>query len=322
MLYRKTILFWMLLACAVTGITAAHAEPGHDHPLVGRFQGAKIVKYAQKTFDEYPLIVKKIKTGGGIANNADAVQKLQGKITRITYQSAKSHSTLEVLLAYRDKLKANGFKTLFRCNNKACGGYNFDLASPGYRFAFSDFASDSDQRYLAAYLKRAGGDVYVSIDVNRASGNGGPTHDAIFTQVDVVALKPRTSKVVVIKADQMADKIAAGGKVALYGLYFDTDKATVKASSKPTLEQIAKLLKAHPKLKLLVVGHTDNQGGFDYNIGLSKRRAAAVVHALTHDYGIGASRLKPWGDGDTAPAASNATDAGRAKNRRVELVKQ
>lgn len=318
----KRITMFLSAAALAGAAVTAHAVTGHDHPLVGRFQGSKIVKYRQQSFDEYRLIVKKINHGGGIANNPNAVKKLRGRVTRITYQTDKSHSTLQVLLAYRDKLRANGFKVQFQCDNAACGGYNFDLASPGYRAAFSDFSSASDQRYLAARLKRASGDVYVSIDINRASGNGGPTHNAIFTQADVVELKARTGKVVVLKAEQMAQKISASGKVALYGLYFDTGKATVKAGSKPTLRQVANLLKSTPGLKLLVVGHTDNRGGFDYNINLSKRRAAAVVNALTHDYNIAAARLKPWGDGETAPTASNDTATGRAKNRRVELVAQ
>lgn len=320
---RNRFLTSLLGVLTVVAAFNAHAAVrGHDYPLVGRFQGSKIIKYEQQAFDEYPLIVKKITRPGGIGKNAGAVEKVDGRITRITYQTAKSHSTLEVLLAYEDKLKANGFDVLFKCSNAACGGYDFDLASPGYHVDFSDFSSSSDQRYLAARLRRSKGDVYVAIDVNRATGNGGPTHDEIFTQVDVVAVQPRTSKVVVINASQMASRIQQTGRVALRDIYFDTGKAALKSTSKPALEQIAKLLKDRHGLKLLVVGHTDNRGGFDYNIDLSKRRAAAVVKALVDSYGIAASRLKPWGDGDTAPAASNDSAAGRAKNRRVELVKQ
>lgn len=87
-------------------------------------------------------------------------------------------------------------------------------------------------------------------------------------------------------------------------------------------KEIAKLLKADAKLKLYVVGHTDNAGTFDYNLRLSKDRAAAVVTALTAKHGIAAARLLPFGAGPAAPVASNDAEAGRAKNRRVELVKQ
>ncbi len=110
--------------------------------------------------------------------------------------------------------------------------------------------------------------------------------------------------------------------MALYGIYFDTDKAELKPESEPTLVEISKLLKADAKLKLFVVGHTDNVGTFDHNLKLSQASAAAVVAALTKKHGVAAARLTPFGAGPTSPVASNAAEAGRAKNRRVELVAQ
>jgi outer membrane protein OmpA-like peptidoglycan-associated protein len=120
----------------------------------------------------------------------------------------------------------------------------------------------------------------------------------------------------------MATDIAATGRVALYGLYFDTDKAELKPESSPSLAEIGKLLKAQPDLKVYIVGHTDNVGGFDYNMGLSQRRAASVVDRLVQAYGIAPARLKPVGAGRIAPVASNDDEAGRGKNRRVEIVKE
>jgi outer membrane protein OmpA-like peptidoglycan-associated protein len=116
--------------------------------------------------------------------------------------------------------------------------------------------------------------------------------------------------------------IATTGHVALYGIYFDHDKSDVKPESAPTLAEIAKFLKAEPKLSLYVVGHTDSVGTYDYNMALSARRAAAVVKELTGKHGIAAAPLKPAGTGPLAPVAPNDTEDGRAKNRRVELVKQ
>ena len=110
--------------------------------------------------------------------------------------------------------------------------------------------------------------------------------------------------------------------MALYGLYFESDKADIKSESAPTLDEIGKLLTENPALELLVVGHTDNQGGFDYNIDLSQRRASSVTRTLIEDYGIDSGRLKPWGVGYAAPVANNATKDGRAGNRRVELVRR
>jgi outer membrane protein OmpA-like peptidoglycan-associated protein len=123
-------------------------------------------------------------------------------------------------------------------------------------------------------------------------------------------------------ANTMASAIKETGKVAVYGIYFDTGKSILKPESLSTLQEIAKLLKADPALKLYVVGHTDNVGGFDANIKLSMDRAAAVINALVTQHSVTAARLKAFGDGPTAPVASNEKEEGRALNRRVELVKQ
>jgi len=96
----------------------------------------------------------------------------------------------------------------------------------------------------------------------------------------------------------------------------------VKAESTPALDEVANLLKSDPKLKLYVVGHTDNVGVLASNMDLSKRRAAAVVQLLITKYGVAADRLSPYGDGPYAPLVSNDTEDGRTTNRRVELVKQ
>ena len=127
---------------------------------------------------------------------------------------------------------------------------------------------------------------------------------------------------VVADASAMGKSIAETGKVSLYGIYFDTAKSDLKPESDAALAEIAKLLKNQPSLKLLVVGHTDNTGLLGDNMKLSMDRAMSVVHALVIRYAISNSRLMPFGDGPTAPVASNDTEAGRALNRRVELVKQ
>jgi outer membrane protein OmpA-like peptidoglycan-associated protein len=127
---------------------------------------------------------------------------------------------------------------------------------------------------------------------------------------------------VVADAKTMAQDISTAGKVAIYGIYFDFNKADVKPESDSTLKEIAKLLSQNPNLKLYVVGHTDNVGGFDYNMKLSQARAEAVVRVLTNQYKVNSNRLKSHGVGPLAPVTSNKTEQGRAKNRRVELVEQ
>ena len=109
-------------------------------------------------------------------------------------------------------------------------------------------------------------------------------------------------------------------KYFLYCIFFNTDSSQIKPESRPTLSEIAKLMAERPGLRLLVVGHTDSRGTFDYNIDLSQRRAEAVVGALAERYGVERARLKPWGVGYAVPRASNNSDVGKAQNRRVELV--
>jgi predicted dinucleotide-binding enzyme len=101
----------------------------------------------------------------------------------------------------------------------------------------------------------------------------------------------------------------------------DTGKAIVKPESEPTLVQMVKLLQQNASLKVFVVGHTDGTGTLETNVKLSADRAAAVVSALT-SRGIDASRLKAAGAGPWSPVATNRTDEGKAKNRRVELVER
>jgi OmpA-OmpF porin, OOP family len=127
---------------------------------------------------------------------------------------------------------------------------------------------------------------------------------------------------VVADASSLAKGIKESGKAAIYGIYFDTGKAEIKPESEPSLKEIAKLLQTNPKLKLYIVGHTDNVGGFDNNMKLSKDRADAVLKALTGKYGIAATRLQANGVGPLSPVETNQTEEGRAKNRRVELVAQ
>jgi outer membrane protein OmpA-like peptidoglycan-associated protein len=123
-------------------------------------------------------------------------------------------------------------------------------------------------------------------------------------------------------ADMLAGSINETGKAAVFGIYFDTGKSEIKPESEPAIAEIVKLLEKGAAFKLYVVGHTDTVGAFEYNVKLSQARAAAVVGSLVKKHGIAASRLIPFGVGPTAPVESTKSDEGRAKNRRVELVKQ
>jgi OOP family OmpA-OmpF porin len=137
-----------------------------------------------------------------------------------------------------------------------------------------------------------------------------------------VVEKQAMTQHIVADAASFGNDLKATGHVAVYGIYFDTGKAVLKPESTPALLEVTKLLAADPGLKLWVVGHTDSVGVIDGNMKLAQARAEAVVTALTTTHGVAAARLKGYGVGPLAPVASNEAEDGRAKNRRVELVKQ
>ncbi len=137
-----------------------------------------------------------------------------------------------------------------------------------------------------------------------------------------IVQKQGMAQTIVADAAAMGNDINATGHVAVYGIYFDSSKSLIKPESAQAIAEIAKLLKGQPALKLFVVGHTDSQGGVDGNITLSQARAEAVLKALVAEHGIAPARLRSFGCGQFSPVASNDGDEGRAKNRRVELVKQ
>ena len=179
-----------------------------------------------------------------------------------------------------------------------------------------------DIRYLAAKRSKDGQDTYASLLVARESGMGGDDQDTLSAVLHLLELKPMGQAMVLVDAAKMDSEIGSSGHVSLYGIHFDTDSAVIKPESEPTLGEIAKLLKTDPAMKLWIVGHTDNVGGYDHNMKLSARRAKAVLAALTGRFGIASARLHDAGVGFLAPVAPNTTEEGRAKNRRVELVQE
>ncbi len=138
----------------------------------------------------------------------------------------------------------------------------------------------------------------------------------ILTIVEKAAM----AQELVANADAFANGLRTTGHIAVEGIYFDTGKSTLKPESAAAIEEVAKLLKADAGLKLYVVGHTDNAGALEGNMKLSQDRAQSVVQSLITTHGIAATRLKAYGSGPYAPVASNDTEEGRAKNRRVDVI--
>lgn len=219
----------------------------------------------------------------------DKTQAVEGRHVYVDYYAhdgIKLPSALQIARNYGNAIKAIGGEVV----------YQFE---------------DGGTEYVTLRAVRDRAEVWAHL---QAAGNG-------MYKIHVIE-KQAMDQAVTASADSLAGSIRATGRAAVYGIYFDVDQAVIKPESEAAIAEIAKLLRADAGLKLYVVGHTDNTGGFDHNVQLSRARAAAVVNALVKGHGIAAARLMPFGAGPTAPVAANATEEGRAKNRRVELVAQ
>jgi OmpA-OmpF porin, OOP family len=322
-----------LLALAAAEMPKEDTVKGaKDHPLLSRFTGSKLVGSVIKEFDEVELVTGKQILNKENKNAFEKMQTVEGKYTRLIYAYPKERSSLEVMRNYQAAIQKAGLKTIFSCEKAACGKDFGDLMytakeANGFRGeGSSEYWANPfnygrmEPRYLLASGKRTDGStIFAGVYVV-------PPTDGQLGGVYLQIVEPKameTDKVSVnLNAEDMSKGLAAEGKIALYGLYFDTGKALIKPESKPQLAEMAALMQKDAALKVYIVGHTDNQGAAASNVALSQQRADAVVKALVADYKISASRMAAKGVASFAPIASNDSDAGKAKNRRVELVKQ
>jgi OmpA-OmpF porin, OOP family len=336
MMHLQWILAAILTLVPVSAFAQAADAPGTaDHPLVPRFEGSIIVGYEAVEFDEFVLPLGKAVRADGDAWTAESVRRVEGKRTRLIYAAPENASPLEILRNYQRALSADGFSTLWECAGADCGpgagGFlvRYVLYPPGRKlrtlgqtteFAFS---MPRDPRYAALSRESAEGSVFVSVYTAVEDFTSFPaTAKRPLVLVDIVEAAPLTERMVFVDADAMAGELVAQGRIALYGIQFDFDSDTVRPDSDPTLAEIATLMAAEPGLTLFVVGHTDITGGYEYNLDLSRRRAAAVVNLLRTRHGVAAERLTAAGVGPLAPIAANDAEEGRTQNRRVELVRR
>jgi OmpA-OmpF porin, OOP family len=322
----------MLLTFSIALTAAAQSgTEGPDHPLVSRYAGSTMYRFLKQDYGDFTIATAKAAMNGPRLTNTRAVE---GKLFHAIYFGPHGKSPLEVYRNFQQALGAAGFKTVYGCGNAECGDLFNNLYGSAYNSKFLDRSSallsiftttyGKDTRYLVAQLTRPVGTVWVSLEVGTIDATWADTlkaaPDQAFYGLAVIEAAAMDTGNVTVDAAAMSNALRDTGKVALYNLYFDTNSATLKPQSDAALTEIQKLLAANPQKKLLVVGHTDNVGAVDYNLDLSRKRAAAVVSALTGRFGVDAQRLAPYGVANLAPVASNATEDGKAKNRRVELV--
>jgi OmpA-OmpF porin, OOP family len=325
----------LLLACAFASIASASNSPqkdpagAHDHPIISRFTGSVITGYKTIDFDEVTLPLTPLQNYAFAKTDSS-----RGRITRIAYVAPPGKSLLEISTNFEQALASAGFQKRFTCRgtqeNPACGdAYQVSQAVLPGRI-LSGMASDAiAQNKMVDILRPTSGDIFV--ETARLDRPEGPVDLVLMVSseegrpagiyLQICEVKAMEAGQVTVNAKGMSQGLAQQGHIALYGVHFETDSAAITSDSKPTLAQMASLMKSQPELKVFIVGHTDNTGTVDHNLTLSTQRAQAVVKAL-QDLGVPATRMSAKGMASFSPVAANTTDEGSARNRRVELVAQ
>lgn len=333
----KLLLFPIAAISALSSVlVAADFAGSSDHPLVKRVTGSEIFFAKKSDFEKLKVALGKIEWSGAEAKvKPYQSATVEGRLLTNYYKTPDEMGTLEVLRNYGQELKEGGFEILHSGQGDEIEtvGYNNQIAreilgmtgtygTPEEKAQWPFQHTDEKKAgYIAARKTGDTGEIYVSAYIVSNQHNKWldiPV-DRTLVRLDVCEVKAREQRMELVKSEEMANQIALNGRVALYGILFDFDKATIRPDSEPTLAEIAKLLKEKPALNILVVGHTDATGGFEYNRGLSQRRAESVVASLAAK-GVAKDRLFPVGVAFASPVATNTTEDGKAKNRRVELV--
>ncbi|MDQ0422875.1 outer membrane protein OmpA-like peptidoglycan-associated protein [Peteryoungia aggregata LMG 23059] len=258
------------------------------------------------------------------------VKPIEGQLQRRLYVAPEGASAADVFLNYRTALLGAGFSPLFECSARTCGSNNALLGKLiiyppqrklGNLGKASEFALyiDGDEHYMAAVSADGTRHVALYVAQNQKTPISENASERAAVHLDLVTAAALESRM--IDAAAMAKGISDEGHIALDNVYFDFGTANLSPEAAPAIAEMAKLLTANPALKVYIVGHTDWIGDADTNLSLSQKRAQAVMAALVSS-GIAAERVAAAGMGMLAPRASNQTEAGRALNRRVELVER
>lgn len=306
----------IIIILFATFVSVAHADKdiagSSDHPLVSRYPQSNIITYVQKDYDEYLLPLGKPKVNVH-PTRFEKEKNLQGKITRIGYAIKPDTSTLKIYTNFETAVKKTGFNILFSCAKEECGKQGG--AWQAFFVKSQIWGKPDSHRMFSAYKEINGQDVYMVVYV----GEQGPR---IGIGVDVIEIKQMQDDLISIDENSLQKMLENEGKAALYGIQFETDMATLLPTSEQTIKVIADVLNKNKSMRVYIVGHTDDTGSNEHNMQLSSQRAQAVIKALVQQHKIDAARLAPFGAGPYAPLGNNADEAGRALNRRVEIIKR
>jgi len=282
--FRTAAAAVLCLALAAPALAATDAARSKDHPLLTRYPNSHIVEYA-KNFGAVEVAV-----GRGADGNPTR-QRIEGELTNFVYfhnEGDRQPSALQLIRNYQNAIKSIGGEVVYE-----------------------RLPRDGDGGETTLRVNTAGKDVWVLVEPGIFSA---PTQSYRLAIVEVAAMQQ------VVGANKMLDEINKNGFIALY-VNFDTNQTALKPDAQATVREIVAMLKAAPGLKIAIEGHTDNVGAAAANKALSEGRAKSVMAAVVAG-GVAPARLAAAGFGAERPVADNRSEEGRAKNRRVELVKK
>ncbi|MFO7575252.1 MAG: OmpA family protein [Bacteroidales bacterium] len=248
-----------------------------------------------------------------------SVKSIDGKIRRQFCQMPEGISAYEVIKNYEKAIQSKGGTIIYLSQEvkryKLENGEWYHYMRDGFakarkektKIVHGHFISYLANKYVVGKIATTEHDILISV----------AAADGYYELVTVIA-EPMDMDNVSLTV--MNEGIAEKGKIAIYDIYFDMGKSEVKNESDNALSIIASYLNDNPDKKFLIVGHTDNTGDFNANVSLSNARANAVIEKLVSTFGINKAQVIPYGVGSASPQMSNATDEGKARNRRVELV--
>ncbi len=300
-------------------------EGAKDYPTISRFKGSVIEFYKETKWGSYALPVNE--SGKLDWKNP---QKLEGKVTRIQYSASTDNSSEFILNNYKNAFAKAGYTVLIAIANEelgdserphtwfdryyAAGGYYDGLNNIKFGRSSLEFPSwKGNHCFVAAKNFDGEKEIYAMVYAVEADNY------VLITQDIVEVERVETGFVTV---DNLTNDITLKGHSTLCGLYFEVGKATIMPQSNTSLQAIAHYIDANPTKKFYIVGHTDNTGNFASNMTLSEERAKSVMAELISKYNLKEEQLKAYGVSSLSPVASNSTEEGRAKNRRVEIVEQ
>ena len=297
---------WALaIICTICATTAV----GQDL----RFpSNATVTREITRALDSYAMPV------GPWVDGALPVETADGQLKQQAWTiTATGLTTLQLIQPLRAQLHNDGFKIIYECRDQICGGFDFRfqtevLPPPEMQVDLGNF------RYFAA--RKDDGAELISVIASRSARAGFVQVTRIGSTDVTVDAPPLRESTQTAQLSDLSKSLVQNGHVVLNELYFETGSSRLGRVQYDTLQALADFLTTSPDLKIAIVGHTDSSGSLDSNITLSIQRAKSVLDKLVIDYNVNSAQLKAQGMGYLDPIASNQTQVGREKNRRVEVI--